>query len=208
MNGAESVLRTLAASGVEVCFANPGTSEMHLVAAMDRVPEMRGVLTLFEGVASAAADGYARMAGKPAATLLHLGPGFGNAFANVHNAYKGRTPMVNLVGDHAVAHRPLGAPLTSDVEAIARPASHWLRSARDAREAATLTAEAVAAARRGQVATLVLPADAGWDQSLGCAAPLPIDGPPSLTQTVGVAAKRASIAISTETSTTISDGRS
>ncbi len=171
MNGAESVLRTLAASGVEVCFANPGTSEMHLVAAMDRVPEVRGVLTLFEGVASAAADGYARMAGKPAATLLHLGPGFGNAFANVHNAYKARTPMVNLVGDHAVLHRPLGAPLTSDVEAIAGPASHWLRSARDAREAATLAAEAVAAARRGGVATLVLPADAGWDESLGPAEP-------------------------------------
>ena len=171
VNGAESVLRTLAASGVDVCFANPGTSEMHLVAAMDRVPEVRGVLTLFEGVASAAADGYARMAGKPAATLLHLGPGFGNAFANVHNAYKGRTPMVNLVGDHAILHRPLGAPLTSDVEAIAGPASHWLRSARDAREAATLAAEAVAAARRGGVATLVLPADAGWDESLGAAEP-------------------------------------
>ncbi|MBE2314877.1 acetolactate synthase large subunit [Solirubrobacter sp. CPCC 204708] len=172
MNGAESVLRTLAASGVEVCFANPGTSEMHLVAAMDRVPEVRGVLCLFEGVASAAADGYARMAGRPAATLLHLGPGFGNAFANVHNAYKGRTPMVNLVGDHAVAHGPLGAPLTSDVEGIARPASHWLRTARDAREAATLAAEAVAAARRGQVATLVLPADAGWEPSLGPASPV------------------------------------
>ncbi|RKQ87867.1 acetolactate synthase-1/2/3 large subunit [Solirubrobacter pauli] len=167
MNGAESVLRTLAASGVEVCFANPGTSEMHLVAAMDRVPEVRGILTLFEGVASGAADGYARLAGTPAATLLHLGPGFGNAFANVHNAYKGRTPMVNLVGDHAVLHRPLGAPLTSDVEAIAGPASHWLRSARDAREAASLAAEAVAVARGGAVATLVLPADAGWDESLG-----------------------------------------
>jgi acetolactate synthase I/II/III large subunit len=132
MNGAESVLRTLAASGVEVCFANPGTSEMHLVAAMDRVPEVRGVLTLFEGVASAAADGYARMAGRPAATLLHLGPGFGNAFANVHNAYKAGTPMVNLVGEHAVDHKPLGAPLTSDIEGIARPASHWLATARDA----------------------------------------------------------------------------
>ena len=113
MNGAESVLRTLADSGVTVCFANPGTSEMHLVAALDRVPEVRGVLTLFEGVASGAADGYARMAGGPAATLLHLGPGFGNAFANVHNAFKARTPMVNVVGDHAVAHKPLGAPLAS-----------------------------------------------------------------------------------------------
>ena len=113
LNGAESVLRTLVGSGVDVCFANPGTSEMHLVAAMDRVPEMRGVLTLFEGVASGAADGYARMADFPAATLLHLGPGFGNAFANVHNAYKARTPMVNVVGDHAVGHKPLGAPLAS-----------------------------------------------------------------------------------------------
>ena len=170
MNGAESVLRTLAASGVQVCFANPGTSEMHLVAALDRVPEMRGVLTLFEGVASGAADGYARMAEIPAATLLHLGPGFGNAFANVHNAFKARTPMVNLVGDHAVGHKPLGAPLASDIESIARPASHWLRTARDARSAATDTALAVAAARAGGVATLILPADAGWEPSLGPAA--------------------------------------
>src|SRR5215208_1171320 len=145
ITGAESALRTLAAGGVRACFANPGTSEMHLVAALDRVPEMRGVLTLFEGVASAAADGYARMAGIPAATLLHLGPGFGNAFANVHNAYKARTPMINLVGEHAVAHKPLGAPLTSDVEGIARPASHWLATVRDARSAGTLAAEAVAA---------------------------------------------------------------
>src|SRR3954447_23160776 len=172
LNGAESVLRTLAGSGVTVCFANPGTSEMHLVAAMDRVPQVRGVLTLFEGVASAAADGYARMAGVPAATLLHLGPGFGNAFANVHNAYKARTPMVNLVGEHATAHKPLGAPLTSDIEGIARPSSHWLGTARDGRSAATLAAEAVAAARRGGVATLVLPADAGWEPGLGAAAPL------------------------------------
>src|SRR3954468_21091876 len=147
MNGAESVLRTLAASGVRVCFANPGTSEMHLVAALDRVPEMRGVLTLFEGVASAAADGYARMAETPAATLLHLGPGFGNAFANVHNAFKGRTPMVNLVGDHAVAHKPLGAPLASDIESVARPCSAWVRTVRDSRTAAGDTADAVAAAR-------------------------------------------------------------
>src|SRR3954463_10099866 len=149
MNGAGGGLRTRAASGVRVCFANPGTSEMHLVAAMDRVPEMRGVLTLFEGVASAAADGYARMAGVPAATLLHLGPGFGNAFANVHNAFKGRTPVVNVVGDHAVAHKPLGAPLASDIESVVRPASHWVRTVRDARSAALDTAEAVAAARAG-----------------------------------------------------------
>ena len=177
MNGAESVLRTLADSGVTVCFANPGTSEMHLVAALDRVPEMRGVLTLFEGVASGAADGYARMAGEPAATLLHLGPGFGNAFANVHNAFKGRTPMVNLVGDHAVAHKPLGAPLASDVESVVRPASHWVRTVRDARSAASDTAEAVAAARAGGVATLIVPADAGWDESLG---PVPVAAVPAL----------------------------
>ncbi len=191
MNGAESVLRTLAGSGVEVCFANPGTSEMHLVAAMDRVPDVRGVLTLFEGVASAAADGYARMAEIPAATMLHLGPGFGNAFANVHNAYKGRTPMVNLVGDHAVAHKPLGAPLASDIEGIVRPASHWVRTAPDARSAAPLTAEAVAAARGGGVATLILPADAGWDESLGPAAPRPAAARPPVTEGAIDAAARA-----------------
>src|SRR4051812_49728619 len=145
---------------------------MHLVAALDRVPEVRGVLTLFEGVASGAADGYARMAGGPAATLLHLGPGFGNAFANVHNAFKGRTPMVNVVGDHAVAHKPLGAPLASDIESVARPVSDWLRTTRDARSAATDTAEAVAAAREGGIATLIVPADAGWEASAGAAAPI------------------------------------
>ena len=191
LNGAESVLRTLAAAGVRVCFANPGTSEMHLVAAMDRVPDMRGVLCLFEGVASAAADGYARMAERPAATLLHLGPGFGNAFANVHNAYKGRTPMVNLVGEHAIMHKPLGAPLTSDIEGIAGPASHWLGTARDAREAAGLAARAVAAARAGGVATLILPADAGWDPSLGPASPLPVAKLPSAPDEAIEAAARA-----------------
>jgi acetolactate synthase-1/2/3 large subunit len=172
MNGAESVLATLAAGGVRACFANPGTSEMHLVAALDRTPEVRGVLTLFEGVAAGAADGWGRMTGSPAATLLHLGPGLGNAFANLHNAYKARTPLVNLVGDHAVPHRPLGAPLATDVEAIARPCSHWLATARDARSAAGDAAAAVAAARSrgGGVATLVLPADAGWEASAGPAA--------------------------------------
>jgi acetolactate synthase-1/2/3 large subunit len=177
LNGAESVLRTLAGSGISVCFANPGTSEMHLVAALDRVPDVRGVLTLFEGVASGAADGYARLAGGPAATLLHLGPGFGNAFANVHNAYKGRTPMVNVVGDHAVAHKPLGAPLASDIESVVRPCSAWVRTVRDARSAALDTAEAVAAARSLGVATLIVPADAGWDESLGPVARLPVPGP-------------------------------
>src|ERR687894_2115461 len=155
MTGAESVLRTLSAAGVRACFANPGTSEMHLVAALDRVPEMRPVLTLFEGVASGAADGYGRMAGKPAATMLHLGPGLGNAFANLHNAYKARTPIVNVVGDHAVMHRPLGAPLASDIESVARPVSNWLLTTRDARSAATDAAAAVAAARQAGIATLI-----------------------------------------------------
>ena len=172
ITGAESVLRTLAASGVRACFANPGTSEMHLVAALDRVPEVRPVLTLFEGVASGAADGYGRIVGEPAATLLHLGPGLGNAFANLHNAYKARTPLVNLVGDHAVEHIPLGAPLATDIESIARPVSHWLAASRDARSAAGDAARAVAAAREGEIATLILPADAGWGESAGAADPI------------------------------------
>src|SRR3954464_4084343 len=154
MTGAESVLRTLSAGGVRACFANPGTSEMHLVAALDRVPEVRPVLALFEGVASGAADGYGRMAGIPAATLLHLGPGLGNAFANLHNAFKARTPMVNLVGDHATWHGPLGAPLATDIESVARPVSHWLAMATTARGAATQAAQAAAAAREGGIATL------------------------------------------------------
>src|SRR3954465_485526 len=170
MTGAESVLRTLSAGGVKACFANPGTSEMHLVAALDRVPEVRPVLALFEGVASGAADGYGRMAGIPAATLLHLGPGLGNAFANLHNAYKARTPIVNVVGDHAVMHEPLGAPLATDIESVARPCSHWVRTTRSARTAPT---DAALAARAGGVATLILPADAGWGASPGPAPPLP-----------------------------------
>src|SRR6188472_2476392 len=170
MNGAESVLRTLAASGVRTCFANPGTSEMHLVSALERVGDVHGVLTLFEGVASGAADGYGRMADAPAATLLHLGPGLGNAFANLHNAYKARTPIVNVVGDHAVLHEPLGAPLATDIESVARPCSHWVRTTRNARTAPT---DAALAARAGGVATLILPADAGWGQSPGPAPPLP-----------------------------------
>jgi acetolactate synthase I/II/III large subunit len=179
MTGAESVLRTLSAGGVKACFANPGTSEMHLVAALDRVPEVRAVLALFEGVASGAADGYGRMAGTPAATLLHLGPGLGNAFANLHNAYKARTPLVNVVGDHAVAHAPLNAPLASDIASVAGPVSHWYASARDARTVAGDAAAAVAAPRShgGGIATLVVPADAGWEASAGPAGPLPVVPP-------------------------------
>src|ERR1700760_36178 len=127
MNGAQSLIRTLVGGGVDVCFANPGTSEMHFVAALDSVPEMRAVLALFEGVVTAAADGYARMADRPAATLLHTGPGLANGLANLHNARRARTPMVNIVGDHSGYHLAYDAPLTSDIDSLARPMSHWLR---------------------------------------------------------------------------------
>ena len=128
MNGAESLVRTLVGGGVNVCFSNPGTSEMHFVAALDRVDGMRCVLALFEGVATGAADGYARMKGTPAATLLHLGPGLANGLANLHNARKASTPVVNIVGDHATYHRDLDAPLTSDIETAAKPFSCWVRT--------------------------------------------------------------------------------
>src|SRR5215813_12731815 len=132
MNGAESLVRTLVNGGVEVCFANPGTSEMHFVAALDRVEGMRCVLGLFEGVVTGAADGYARMTDKPAATLLHLGPGLANGLANLHNANKASTPIVNIVGDHATYHRRYGAPLTSDIDSIARSACSWVRTSSEA----------------------------------------------------------------------------
>jgi acetolactate synthase-1/2/3 large subunit len=166
MNGAESLVRTLVAGGVEVCFANPGTSEMHFVAALDGVPGIRCVLCLFEGGAAGAADGYARMAGKPAATLLHLGPGLGNAIANLHNARRARSPVVNVVGEHATYHVPYDAPLTSDIEGLARPVSAWVRTVRDAGGVGADAAQAIAAASAepGQVATLILPADAAWNE--------------------------------------------
>src|ERR1043166_4162085 len=132
MNGAQSLLASLVASGVEVCFANPGTSEMHFVAALDAVPAMRPVLALFEGVVTGAADGYARMAEKPAATLLHLGPGLTNGLANLHNAGKAATPVVNIIGDHATYHRRYDAPLTSDIEAAGRPFCGWGGTSPDA----------------------------------------------------------------------------
>ena len=136
MNGAESLVRTLLASEVDVCFANPGTSEMHFVAALDRVEGMRCVLGLFEGVVTGAADGYARMAGKPASTLLHLGPGLGNGLANLHNARKAHTPVVNVVGDHAVRHLEHDAPLTADIEGIARAVSGWVKTSPNAKTVA------------------------------------------------------------------------
>jgi acetolactate synthase I/II/III large subunit len=174
MNGAESLVRTLVGAGVEVCFANPGTSEMHFVAALDRVEELRCVLGLFEGVVTAAADGYARMADKPASTLLHLGPGLANGLANVHNARRANTPMVNIVGDHASYHKRYDAPLTSDVESVARPFSDWVMTSADGDSVARDGAAAVAAAMAppGRIATLILPADASWNEADG-PAPLP-----------------------------------
>ncbi|MBV8478651.1 MAG: acetolactate synthase large subunit [Acidobacteria bacterium] len=166
MNGAESLVRTLASNDIELCFANPGTSEIHLVAALDRVAQIRCVLGLFEGVVSAAADGYARMAAKPACTLLHLGPGLANALANLHNASRAPVPIVNLVGQHAGSHLRHDTPLASDVEAIARPYSGWLRTSTSAGYLGHDGAAAIVAARTapGQIATLVVPADVAWSE--------------------------------------------
>jgi acetolactate synthase-1/2/3 large subunit len=180
MNGAASLVKTLAGAGVEVCFANPGTSEMHVVAELDRVGELRCILGLFEGVATGAADGYARMADKPASTLLHLGPGLANGLANVHNARRANTPMVNIVGDHATYHKQYDAPLASDVEGVARPFSDWVRTSADSRSVARDGAAAVAAAMipPGRVATLILPADASWNEADGPASMPPVEGRP------------------------------
>jgi len=165
MNGAESLVATLAVNGVELCFTNPGTSEMHFVAALDRIDGPRCVLGLFEGVVTGAADGYYRMAGRPAATLLHLGPGLGNGLANLHNAKKARSGIVNIVGDHARDHARYESPLKSDIEAIARPVSHWVKTCARARDVAADGAQAIATTRdgaSGRIATLVLPADTAW----------------------------------------------
>src|ERR1700730_3531438 len=161
MNGAESLVRTLVASGVEVCFANPGTSEMHFVAALDGTGGMRAILCLFEGVVTGGADGYGRMAEKPACTLLNLGPGLANGLANLHNARRAATPIVNVVGDHATYHTRYDAPLASDVAGFARPVSGWVHSSASARTVAADGARAVQAALQypGQIATLILPAD-------------------------------------------------
>ncbi len=164
MNGAESLVRSLMASGVEVCFANPGTSEMHFLAALDRINGLRSVLCLFEGVATGAADGYARMAGKPAATLLHLGPGLANGLANLHNARRAQSPVVNIVGDHATYHVRYDSPLTSDVEAVAKTFSDWVHTSPHADALAADAQAAVLAARShpAKVASLILPADSAW----------------------------------------------
>lgn len=164
MNGADALLATLAANGVTTCFANPGTSEMHFVAGLDQ-SEVRAVLCLFEGVATGAADGYARVAGRPAATLLHLGPGLGNGWANLHNARRAHSPVVNIVGDHATYHAALDAPLQSDIGAVASALNGWFRRSERAEDVASDTVAAIEAAigPPGRVATLVLAADASWN---------------------------------------------
>jgi acetolactate synthase I/II/III large subunit len=165
MNGAESLVETLIAGGIEVCFANPGTSEMHLVAALDRQKQIRCVLGLFEGVVTAAADGYARMVGKPACTLLHLGPGLANGLANLHNAKRAHVAIVNLIGQHATFHLAKDTPLNSDIEAIAGPYANWLRTSQSVSEIGRDTADALVASRTppGQIATLIVPANVAWE---------------------------------------------
>lgn len=175
MNGAESLIRTAIGAGVTVCFANPGTTEMPLVAALDSVPGMRPVLGLFEGVCTGAADGYARMQGSPAMTLLHLGPGLANGLANLHNARRAHTPIVNVIGDHATWHLAADAPLTSDIVSLASPMSGWVHASKSARALAGDMADAIAAALKppGQVATLIVPSDCQWDEAAAASAPRP-----------------------------------
>ncbi len=182
MNGAESLVRTLLMSGVDTCFANPGTSEMHFVAALDRIPGMRCVLGLHENVVTGMADGYYRMAQAPACTLLHCGPGLGNGLANLHNARRARSGIVNIVGDQATTHRPHDAPLTADTDALARTVSAWVRTSTRARDVGQDGAAAVQAARTtpGEVATLILPSDASWDEGGATAEPLRVPAPPAL----------------------------
>ena len=171
MIGAQALVASLTGAGVDVCFMNPGTSEMHFVGALDSVPEMRGVLARFEGVATGAADGYARIAGKPAAVLLHLGPGLANGLANLHNARRARTPVVVIVGAHATGHARYDAPLQSDIEALARTVSGWVHTSGTSRDLAQDAMRAVAAAQSGQIATLVLPADVSWSDGASIAPP-------------------------------------
>lgn len=179
MNGAESILRTFLGSGVEVCFVNPGTSEMHLVQALDGVSEMRVVLALFEGVCTGAADGYGRMKGSPAATLLHLGAGLANGIANLHNARRASSPLINVVGNHAAYHLPYDTPLTSNIETLAKNFSSWYKESSTAQTIAQDGADAVTAAltakpgSQGQISTLVLPVDACWGESPGPVPPNP-----------------------------------
>jgi len=182
-NGAHALIQTLVNAGVDTCFTNPGTSEMHFVAALDDA-DMRAVLCLFEGVASGAADGYARMAGRPAATLLHLGCGLGNALANLHNARKARVPMVNIIGDHATYHTQYDAQLQSDIETVAENVSKWIRTTPKTSALAADAAEAVAVAKGppAQIATLILPADVSWNEGAEPTKPHPSTQPPTASE--------------------------
>jgi acetolactate synthase-1/2/3 large subunit len=193
VNGAESLVRTAHAAGVEVCFSNPGTTELHLVGALEAVPQVRSVLGLFEGVCTGAADGYARMSGRPAMTLLHLGPGFANGIANLHNARRARAPVLSLIGDHATWHVANDPPLASDIESLARPVSKWVRTSRAAKELGADVAAAIAAARSPVpgVATLVIPADCAWDPAPGAAAPVAPQAPRAVSRAAVDAAAKA-----------------
>ena len=184
MNGAESLVRTLVDNGVELCITNPGTSEMHFVAALDKLQGMRCVLGLFEGVVTGAADGYYRLAGRPAATLLHLGPGLANGLANLHNARKARSGIVNIVGEHATHHLAHDAPLTSDVAGVARPMSDWVHTSATSRDVARDGARALQVARTppGRIATLILPADTAWNDAGGPAVAAPSTPRPGVSQ--------------------------
>lgn len=196
MNGAQSLVKTMLASGVDVCFANPGTSEMHFVAALDENPAMRCILCLFEGGTSGAADGYFRMSGRVAATMLHLAPGFGNAYSNLHNAHKAGSGVLNIMGDHATYHLAYESPLKGDTEGISRTISHWTRSSNSATDVARDGADAIRAARsrNGQIATLVLPADTAWGDGgapVSASAPPPLHRPSEAALDAAAAALRA-----------------
>ncbi len=192
MKAAQRLLEYAASQGVNACFANPGTSEMHLVAALDAAPSIRPILCLFEGVATGAADGYGRMARNPALTLLHLGPGLGNGLANLHNAYRARTPIVSLIGEHATYHRANDPPLASDIHSLARPVSAWMKTVGHVSQLVTDCAEAIEAARARGPAALILPADFAWsDEDPAPAAALERFSAPTEWQNVLDSAARA-----------------
>ena len=214
MTGAQSLLETLVACGVDACFANPGTSELHLVAALQNDKRIRSVLCLFEGVATGAADGYSRVAGKPTATLLHLGPGLANGWANLHNAKKAKTPVLNIVGDHATWHLPLGASLTSDLMGLSDSISDWTHISKSTAEIGPDAAKAcqVAMAKGGQIATLVLPADMTWSTGGVVAkplSPLPFDMPAAagISEAAAVLTSGRRVAVLTTGSALIGEGR-
>lgn len=196
MNGAESLVRTMVAGGVTVSFTNPGTSEMHFVAALDRVDGMRCILCLAETVVTGAADAYWRMTETPASTLLHTGPGLVNALANVHNAKRAHSGMVNVVGDHATYHVQYDAPLTADIEALARPLSHWVKTSTSAKDVARDGAAAIAEARvaPGRIATLILPADTAWTEGTG---PVAVPATPAAPKVEDAAVEAAAMALAT-----------